>query len=445
MIRLGAGWRDRDQRAVLIGLIVIGSGMAVQLVRSALARPPAGASDVPPGWLSLATAASLIGVATLVLTATGPLVASPATVTWLLTTPLDRRAAVKTWYRALTAVGALAGVALGLVLSLLFHLGTGWAALLGGAVGGGLVALAALAQIRREPWRWLPGVTLTIGVLSALAGVVAERLGDAARDLVGGIGANAGSVLPAVAAVAAPAAIVLIGVVDRRLGELARPELTSGAAVTAAAATAGTFLDVTLLTGVLEVRRWQRRGRVRSRGLPAGRTRALLVADLRRISRSPGIALSWLLVALVPYVVVVEVPQWAAQAQLVTACVASHRLAGGLRAVCRSAALRRALGGTDASLRVTHLVVPAAGALVWCALTAPATWGAHPLGWLVAAVGAVATTYRLATRPPMDYHATLLDIGFGVMIPWGLLRQLFRGAGVLLLFSILMSLLTGTP
>ncbi|WP_199442848.1 DUF6297 family protein [Umezawaea beigongshangensis] len=444
MIRFGAGWRDRDQRAVLIGLVFVGSGLVVQFVRSAVERSSTAshATDVPPGWLSIAAAASVSGAAMLVLAAIGPLVASPATVTWVLSTPLDRRTALTSWYRRLTAVGASAGAAFGLASALLFRTAVEWAALLGAAVGGGLVALAVLAQTRRRSPRSLSAAVLGIGVLSALAGVVAERLGGAAHELVGRIGADAGPLLTTPVALAA---VVLIAAADRGLGGLARPELTSGASVAAAAGTAGTFLDVTLLTGVLEVRRWQRRGRVRSRGLPAGRVRAFLVADLRRVFRSPGVVLPWLLLVLVPYVVAVEAPLWTAQVQLVAASVASQRLAGGLRAVCRSAAMRRALGGTDAGLRLTHLVVPAAGTLVWCALTAPATGGAHPLAWPVAAVGAVVVTHRLATRPPMDYHATPFDVGLGVTAPWGLLRQTSRGLGVLLLFSVLMHLLTGTP
>jgi hypothetical protein len=444
VIRLGAGWHDRDQRTVLIGLVFVGAGLTVQLVRSAVQRSSAAspAGDVLPGWLSLAAAASLIGAAMLVLAAIGPLVASPATVTWVLSTPLDRRTAVKSWYRRLTAAGALAGAALGLVFALLFHTVVESALLLGGAAGAGLVALTVLAQIRRTSLRWPPAVVLVIGVLSALAGVVAQRLGGPLHELVGGIGVDPG---PLFTAPVVLASVVLVGVADRGLGGLARPELTAGASLAAAAGTAGTFLDVTLLTGVLEVRRWRRRGRVRVRRVPAGRVRAFLATDLRRVFRSPDVAFPWLLLMLLPHVVAAQAPQWTAQAQLVVACVAGQRLAGGLRTVCRSPAVRRLLGGTDTGLRLTHLAVPAVGTLVWCALTAPTTWQAHPAAWLVAAAGAVAVTYRLATRPPMEYHATPFDVGFGVMIPWGLLRQLFRGLGILLLFSILMSLLTGTP
>ncbi len=62
-------------------------------------------------------------------------------------------------------------------------------------------------------------------------------------------------------------------------------------------------------------------------------------------------------------------------AHLVGAYLAADRLTGGLRTVCRSPGLRRALGGNETTVRLAHLVVPALGTALWWLATAPVGGG----------------------------------------------------------------------
>lgn len=110
--------------------------------------------------------------------------------------------------------------------------------------------------------------------------------------------------------------------------------------------------------------------------------------------------------------------------------VAGDRLAGGLRLVARSSALRRTLGGTDRFLRGVHLVRPAAGVALVVGLTA-ATVPVAPLPALVSLLGALLVVHRTATRPPLDYASSAHDIGLLGPLPLGLVLQLLRGPALL--------------
>ncbi|SHG81764.1 DUF6297 family protein [Streptoalloteichus hindustanus] len=429
---------------MITGLVVIGAGLVVQLVRILVARH---GTPVPeetaagfPAWLAVAVTLLLVGTALAVLAGTGPMWASSATTTWVLSAPTDRRGLLRKWFHWLAFTGLAVGAAAGALLVALFRLPLVLTTGTGAAVGSGLVAMSVLLQIRQIRSAWTHRPLVAAGLLTVLFGLILEGAGWLPRGAAPTLPTPVSSAL--VIVVVAAAAMLLVAA-DRRLGRLTRGTLSADAHVVPAAATAGNFLDLSLLLDVLELRRWRRVGRVRPRSFPSGRWRALLVADLRRQFRTPGVLSSWLALALVPYVVAAVTPLWSPMCQLLTACVATSRLASGLRAVSGSAALRRGLGGGDRPLRLAHLVVPASGAVLWCLGTAPATWQNGPWLWIVAATGATAVSYRIATRPPMDYHAgVLVDIGFGVMVPWGLLRQLCRGLGVLLSFSLLVRLLS---
>lgn len=110
----------------------------------------------------------------------------------------------------------------------------------------------------------------------------------------------------------------------------------------------------------------------------------------------------------------------------VLACLVAGRLAGGLRAVCRSAALRRNLGGTDLAVVVVHLVVPLVTVTVWTAAVLPV----HPVSAVLIPLGAVLVVYRLASRPPPTYGGALFDTPFAAL-PVDLIRQLLRGPALL--------------
>ena len=217
----------------------------------------------------------------------------------------------------------------------------------------------------------------------------------------------------------------------------------TGAPLAQAVTTSVVWLDPTLLTRVLDVRRWRRVGRVRSRPflrLQPPRVAALLQAELRRQARRPGALAICGAIALAQYAVAVVAPSVAGVAQVIGAYLVAGRLASGLRTVAGSPALRRSVGGREIDLRLTHLVAPALGATLWWAITLPAGGGVLPAAMPLLLAGVVAAAYRGATRPPMFYGAGAFDTPLG-MFPAGILLQLARGPDVLGVVIVLRVLL----
>jgi hypothetical protein len=448
----------------------------VNAVHGYLGTPAGGHAE--PGeryWIGIAALLAGVGLAWQALRAVGPLLVTPAAYTWCAATPIDRRGWLMPRFGALlvggaavTAVLSLAADGVGARASL------GWVALAGGAYGTAAAALAVAAQappaggaplngappngaplngaplngappngapaggVRpARPRRWpaaLGGIMIGLGVAAVGAVIVAHdshlRLIRPAVPLGAGL-----------AAVGLPLAAVTSTLAARRLHLLDRAALTGGAQLATAAVTAAVWLDPTMLSGVLEVRRWRRIGRVRSwRLLPGGRVWVLVQAEVRRQARHPSALAIWAALALTQYAVWLAVPSVAGAVHLVGAYLAADRLAGGLRSICRSPGLRRALGGDETTVRLAHVVVPAIGTGLWWLVTWPAA-GAHP-GWVEVALvaAAVAAAYRAATRPPMAYGGTTIDTPFG-LIPVDLLRRLARGPDLLAVAIIVQSLL----
>jgi hypothetical protein len=146
----------------------------------------------------------------------------------------------------------------------------------------------------------------------------------------------------------------------------------------------------------------------------------------------------WAGLLLVPYALVLVAPEVAGVGRVVAGYLAANRLTAGLRTVCRSPALRRALGGTDRQLRLVHLVVPAVGVLLWW-LAGGGVAAPRP-GQLVIVVGLVFATYRNATTRPLGYGGGAVDTPFG-LIPVDLLRQVLRGLDVVAVLALVQLLL----
>ena len=129
-------------------------------------------------------------------------------------------------------------------------------------------------------------------------------------------------------------------------------------------------------------------------------------------------------------------PAAAGPVRIVAAYLAVDRLAGGLRAVARSAPLRRILGGTDHELKYVHLVVPGVGLVVWWLGT---SWAAPAVPSIVEALlllGLLGAVYRTATRPPMAYDVDIADSPLGP-VPTTLLRRLVRGPDLVAVLVLL--------
>lgn len=388
-------------------------------------------------WLSIAAVLAAAGFLWQGLRAVGPLLASPAAQAWALSTPVPRRAWLLPGLGALLIGGAATATVLAVAgAGLSVRPDFGWAAAAGaayGMAGAGFGVVAQGAPPRRR-WPRLPGVLL----LGAAAVVVAVVVGVhfTGADLT--VPASPVAALAAVVGLPVAAATTILAF--RALPALDRAALTGGAQLASAAVTAAIWLDPSVLSGVVQVRRWRRIGRVHSRRLlPGGRAWVLLQVEIRRLGRRPGALIAWGGLVLAQYAVAVAVPSMAGVAHLVGAYLAADRLAGGLRTVCGSPGLRRAIGGDEATVRLIHLVVPAVGTLLWWLVTRPV--GGGPGAGLegVLIVGVIAAVYRAATRPPMGYGGFTIETPFG-LIPVNLIRQIIRGPDILAVLIIVQSL-----
>jgi ABC-type Fe3+/spermidine/putrescine transport system ATPase subunit len=233
----------------------------------------------------------------------------------------------------------------------------------------------------------------------------------------------------------------------RALSRVDRTTLAGGAQIARAAMSAAIMLGPSFISEIIAARRWRAVGRVYSRHWrPAARSVVLLQADLRRQWRRRPDLFAWAALALAPYCVAAFAPGAVASARIVAAYIAVDRLAGGLRTVSRSPALRRSLGGSDRALRWIHLVVPAAGLAVWWAGTLPAGAVHEPAVNAVLTVGVLAAVYRTATRKPILYDGGLAHTPIGP-IPVTLLRQILRGpdlVAILVLVGLILPVTTGS-
>jgi hypothetical protein len=427
-----------DLYEVLLAVVVAG-GFGFQAGRRILVA--AGVSRTAPhattlGWLLAGLTLLLAGLALRGLAAVGPLIASPAARTWVLSAPVDRSGLLAPRHRwalvAGTGVGLVYGGAAGLVGG--SGMGDFWLC----AALGALLALAGTGHsVRRQGGKsaWLSQIAVLAVVAGLLVGAVVAVLGLAGREPPPV--PSPGWLIVAVACAALAAGLGLAGSEQVR-SRIGRAALSDASGLAGATRAAVTWFDSTLLTGLLAERRWRKVAAVRSTRLrPGSLTTVLLAAELRRLTRSRPELATWAALLLAPYALAAVLPPvWVPVVQLVAATLAADRLAGGLRTVCRGAAIRRALGGSDRQLRLTHLVLPAVAALVWSALSLPSVLSAGPLlGVLYPAAGATVVIYRMATRRSMDYNAAAtLDPHLGIL-PIGLFGQLVRGPDVLLVLA----------
>ena len=440
------------QLYTLLWIGVIYGGAFASEVSRISASPTAGIVSVERQWIAAAVLLASAGLGWKSLRALGPLLVTPAEQTWGLSSPIDRHEWLLPRFSLLLAGGALTGAAAAGLVAFLTTPGGALAIAVasGGCLGAAFIAGGVVAQnAAGSRWpdaagsRW-PDVAgpllLSAGALAA-AILVATHFGGWRLPRAGRIpGVILLPVLLSVAAVA-----VALGV--RSLRRLDRISLGAGTDLAGALVTATVSLDPSLLTRVIEYRRWRRVGRVPTGSLLAappgipGRTWALLQADVRRSGRRPSALIAWAGLALAQYALVVVAPSVAGIARLVGAYLAAGAFAAGLRTISHSDGLRRALGGSDRALRMIHLAIPAAAAVLWWILTRPAGGSSTGLMEIVMLSGVVAAVYRAAKRPRIDYSAPVVETPLG-LLPLGLVLQLARGPDVLGGVIVLQILLT---
>ncbi|WP_439659250.1 DUF6297 family protein [Lentzea sp. HUAS TT2] len=382
-------------------------------------------------WLSVVGAAVLMKVSL----AFGPVFAGGDRMFWVLSSPVSRGVLLRPRFFGLLAVGAAVGgvwpaVVFGIVGAVVpAPVAMGF----GAAAGVALVAGAVVLQRARVRWQgWLSGlVALSVGALLVPPGWFGVPV-----------------VAPAVIWAAWVVAIGLGLVAAGSVRHLRRSELAAGAALAGVTRVSVSWFDLALLGAVLAERRARVLGRVSSARLgrvtPEHRTANLLSRiaalawiDALRLRRTPNAVLVWLALLPVPALVALGGETGIVPAvHLVAAFLATDRLAAGLKFVCRSPAMRRALGLPDLQLKLAHLVFPAAGAVLWSAVTTAFTPHVSVLNGLISTVGAVAVVYRIATRPPVDYGAAIIDFGLFGPTPLGLIVQFSRGPALLAVLGV---------
>ncbi|WP_189152808.1 DUF6297 family protein [Lentzea pudingi] len=376
-------------------------------------------------WTALCL--SVLGAAVLmkVALAFGPVFVGGDRMFWVLSAPVARGPLLLPRFLGLLAVGAVVGAAwpaavfgmVGAVVPPLVAAGVGAGA--GVAVVAGSVVVQR-ARLRVQPW---------------LSGLVALAVGALLVPSSWAGGQGGWPVAMAVWVVA----IGLVVSAAVAVRHLRRADLAAGAALAGAARVSVNWFDLALFGALLAERRARLLGRVRSSRPRATAPRFLAFAwiDALRLRRTPNAVLLWVALLLVPALVGLAWESAVVPAvHLVAAFLATDRLAAGLKFVCRSPAMRRASGMPDRRLRLAHLVFPAGGAVLWCAVSVAFTPQVSMLNGLISAAGAVAVVYRIATRPPIDYGAAVIDFGLYGPTPLGLMAQFSRGPVLLAVLAV---------
>ncbi len=369
----------------------------------------------------------------------GPMLVSPAVATWLLPTPVDRRALLR---NRLAGTGAVA-----LVVSAVLAAGAGtlagfaraevvsYAACVGAAclLGIGVAALCQVARSRlAQVLTWLLAAAVWTGLLLITFDAV-PAAASAARSGTGwGI---AVAVLAGLALVATQRAYA-------GLPRLGRDQLTPGGSLVPGLSGALAGLDFALVYDVLIARHWKSRSTVRTvRGRGFGPS-ALAWREVVRLRRTPQVVVVLAASLVLPYLGgTLGLGRADLLVATTTGFLASTGLFSSLRVLSRTPSLVRCLPFSPAQVRLACLSVPAAVVLAWALAGVPAL--GHAVGVpdgdaviLGVAVGLTAVTavVRWVTGRPPDYQLPLVTSPMGA-VPTSLYVSAARGFDALLLGS----------
>jgi hypothetical protein len=380
-----------------------------------------------------------------VLLSIGPVSASRATGFWLLATPVDRASLLRPSYRLVVVVAAVVGAAAAVIGWALF--GASWSAVGEAAVLTTVLLLFttcatvwAQQTARRSRWAvWVADGLLVVAAVPALLLALRRQPAPGSRATLGlgaltGDGSSSSAVdvrLVVIGALALLVAIALVVLAGRTLGRLSRQTVIAGGDLLSGMAGAAITLDVSLLADVVSGRHWRLMGRFKSRRGRGSNAIAMIHREFLRVLRWPRRLVIAFALLVVPYAVAgtgydVLVPIAAGLAGF----GAVRPLMDGLRSVCRSAGLVRALGMDLRELRVIMGVVPGGFAVVWAALAEPAL-GSASVSFAVAA-GMLTGAVRQASARPPSYSGPLVASPMGA-IPPGLFSTPMRGFDLLLI------------
>jgi Family of unknown function (DUF6297) len=390
-----------------------------------------------------------VGVGLLLLAqALGPLALSPADSSWLLLTPLSRRAVLRraTLIIALLALaaGALLGV-LGLAMAgpYLRLAGSGLPAswlLLSAVAGAGCclaaVAAEALAQPRARPRAVIRAACLAVAVVAVVGAVAGERWPVITRAVTAVFGRLSTPAFDTAALVALALAVIASLLLWRRLSSFPASVLRADSARSGRALLAAQFLNFSLLFWIAEDNHW--RGRL-LRSKPWPRLSPVLVlawADWRRLGRRPGPLVTLAVAAVVPALLGIAVtgrlrPELIAVTLLAGAVAAGSQGTAAIKRDQDDAALRRLLGVDAGQALVARAVLPSLLSGCWLALALTVLVVAGTLsGWLwpllgfVAGPGVTAGVLRLARTARINPADRGPDTPMGSTPPWLVSRLL---------------------
>jgi hypothetical protein len=427
-----------------------GIGIATIYLGNFLAGPfhrlTRGTQDLPASQSGTGLALIIAAACGLLLLAQalGPLTLAPADASWLLMSPLDRRAVLRRPALVVTIIPALAG-AVGGALALAMAgpyiravthatLGT-WVAL--AATGGAGLAVASVGLLvlaqpyperARQPAR-IPILGLSlIALLAALAGQHWAALpAGIARDLAG---VSAAAVRPFVIAAVAVALLTMTAT-WLRLRAFPAGVLWEDSARADRTRLAATFLNVQMLAWIAEDGYWRRRT-LRSRSWPRLSPAFLLAfADWRRLGRRPGTLVTLAAGAVAPALGAGAITGTARGIVVVIALLlggiaAASQGCGALRRDAGDPALRRLLGVGARQALVARAVLPTLLSSAWLALALAFlvsagvlhSWTWPVLGFL-AGPGLVPAAMRTARTAPADTAAQgSIDTGMGAAPLW---------------------------
>lgn len=456
--------------ALLIVAIYSANFLASPLSR--LSRPASQAAATHAAAEQAVAGAGLVigvGIGLLLLAqALGPLALSPADSSWLLLTPLSRRAILRRSALTVALLATLAGGLLG-VLGLamagpylrLARSGLPGSWLFLSAVAGAGCCLAAvageaLAQPRPRPRAVVRAVCLALAFAAVAGAVAGERWPAVIRAVTAVFGGLSTPVFDTAALVALALAAVAWVLLWRQLASFPAGVLRADSARSGRALLAAQFLNFPLLFWIAEDNHW--RGRLlRSRPWPKlSPAMALAWADWRRLGRRPGPQAVLAVAAVVPALLGTAITG-RGRPDLIAAALVVGALAVGSQGTAASKrdqddpALLRLLGVDAGQALMARAVLPALLSGCWLALALTVACAAGTLsGWLwpllglIAGPGAAAGVLRLARTARIDPADRGPDTPMGNTPPWLVSRMLSVAVAVIGAAPLVQALLRGS-
>jgi hypothetical protein len=436
--------------ALLIAAIYGSDFLATPLSR--LSKPASHAAQTHAAATQAVAGAGLVigvGVGLLLLAqALGPLALSPADASWLLLTPLDRRAVLRRSALAIAVLATLAGALLG-VLALamagpyLRLSGSGlpgsWL-FLSAVAGAGCclaaVAAEALAQPRYRPRAVIRAVCLAVAVVAVAGGVAGERWSAVTRAVTAVFGGLSTPDFAAAALAALCVAAVAWLLLWRQLASFPAGVLRADSARSGRALLAAQYFNFSLLFWIAEDNHW--RGRLlRSRPWPKlSPPLALAWADWRRLSRRPWPLVMLAVAAVIPALLGIAITGRSRPDLIAVALIAGAVAVGAQGTTCTKRdqddpALLRLLGVDAGRALVARAVLPSLLSGCWLALLLTVLCAAGSLsGWLwplvglAAGPGVAAGVLRLARTARINPADGGPDTPMGTTPPWLVSRML---------------------